>query len=611
MRRAFRSNVRLAVFAGATGAGALILPISSLAAIPPSGKVAKQRITVAELLAGRQPKSLTVNSRFAAPARAERALSPFIGTLRLGNVKIRTITTAKKGFPSAHQLGKDASIFPDVSLSFFTRGSGLVPTTQDVIRNGVLKSTKSFWDVIVQPGAVWSQRGDHGWSRASFPFALVNSIEGETHNGIALFAYRGHRVTDLRFQIVQETAPYLIADYFSGWGAAPTRYATLTKAQRQAIPVLSARYARSVRMQYPTKPWSALKAKVGAKLLSGFNEAPRTSTSILQDALLVKGTLYRTACPTSAGSMPYCDNVRYGVWSVTKSAVLAMGLFRLAEKYGDSIMDEPIATYVPQARTPSWSDVTFRDLSLMASGHGATTADPTCYLCDYSRWYVARSEKQKTTEALNYPRFAEPGTVYNYRDQDAYLLGVAEESLLRAKAGARASLVSMLQNEVYAPIGIQYLPNNRTVDPKGPGHTMGAYGYYPTLDDLAKLGTLISNHGASHGKQILSAGLVGALLGSPTPPAGSILQSPLLPSGKPNEVGPLYYLSDFHMQPVAGAAGCTVYVPVMDGWGGDLAAPLPNGTVGIRIANELNGGTYWDSAVGMAKVSDKLSRICR
>ena len=77
---------------------------------------------------------------------------------------------------------------------------------------------RSYWDIIVQPGRVWSEPQDGGWSRAGFPFALVNSLEGETHNGLATFLYKDGRVSNPRFQIVQQTAPFYVKDDFVAAG---------------------------------------------------------------------------------------------------------------------------------------------------------------------------------------------------------------------------------------------------------------------------------------------------------------------------------------------------------------------------------------------------------
>jgi hypothetical protein len=146
-------------------------------------------------------------------------------TLKLAGAVMGVRSTAHR-FIADPVGGKDTRFFPNVSITFFTAGSKLVPTTQNVIRNGVLSGSRSYWDIIVEPGRVWTQANDHGWHRASFPFALVNSIEGETHTGVALFLYRGSSVSSVRFQVVQETAPFDVPQYFTAWG---TSAATLTR----------------------------------------------------------------------------------------------------------------------------------------------------------------------------------------------------------------------------------------------------------------------------------------------------------------------------------------------------------------------------------------------
>ena len=356
--------------------------------------------------------------------------------------------------------------------------------------------------------------GRQGWHRASFPFALVNSIEGGAHTGIGLFAYRDDRVSGLRFQIVQMTAPF-------------GRPRVLQRLGRRTGVVLAGRvegtdgprriHRMSEAARLPVRPWSALEGYADP---SG---APRLRVvpGRLGAAAVVDGTLYRDDFPTAAGPFPYSDATRWGVWSVTKSAMLNVALLRLAQKYGREILDDPIARYVPAARQPAWDDVTFSDLANMASGHGPAD-DNTSYLADYARWYLAPSAEEKTTQALDYPRFAEPGTLYNYRDQDAYLLGVAEQVLLRHHEGEVADLAAMLRDEVYRPIGIHHVPTNTTLEPGADsaydqGRPMLAYGYYPTFDDLAKIAVLYQHHGACDGQQILERLPGDDLLSRPAP----------------------------------------------------------------------------------------------
>jgi hypothetical protein len=562
---------------------------------PPGGTVSQAPITLDRLTSGETPTGLTTNSRFAPPDDASPA-PPFEGTLHLGGAAMGLISDAPRGQISNPVHGKDTTFFPDVDLSFFTDRQQLVPVTQDVIRNGVLADTRSYWDIIVQPGHVWTQPGDEGWHRASFPFALVNSMEGGTHTGIGMFAYRGTQVSALRFQIVQMTAPYDVVEYFSAWGVSP---ASFTHGVEGAVRLRELhRMCEAAHM--PVRPWSELKRYADPSTVDAFESYP----DVIGAAAVVSGTLYRSDCPTSAGPFPFGDASRWGVWSVTKSAMLNLALLRLAQKYGRWIMDGPVARYVPAARQPGWHDVTLSDLANMASGHGPAD-DPTTYLADYSRWYLAPSEHEKTTQALDYSRFAEPGTLYNYRDQDAYLLGVAEEALLMDREGKDASLAAMLRDEVYRPIGIYYAPTNTTVEPGADsphdhGHMMLAYGYYPNFDDLAKIAALYQNHGARNGQQILERSLVDDLLSQPTPSPRAL---PVTDDRSH------WYLTGWQLQRIHSDAGCTSYVPQMKGWGGNTVTVLPGNVTLIRMRNSQEDDPR-NPQVEINALADQLAPLC-
>ncbi len=196
----------------------------------------------------------------------------------------------------------------------------------------------------------------------------------------------------------------------------------------------------------------------------------------------------------------------------------------------------------------------------MASGHGATAENPTCYLCDYDRWYLAPSKAKKLAQSLEYPLAWTPGTKHNYRDKDAFLLGVALEEYLRSKEGPDASLWAMLEREVYGPIGISEAPVIRTVEADGaPGHPMVVYGFLPTLDDLAKIGLLYQRHGEWRGRQILHRELVESLLPKPAPPARA------LPKGEDGPFGATFYHLNWHIEPFEARDGCRVYLLKMQG----------------------------------------------
>ena len=570
--------------------GPVAAPPGASAATPPGGTVSTDPISKADLLSGARPEGLTHNDRFAPGARAGRAPA-FHGKLRLAGTAMGVLSDAADGTVTNPVGGKDTTFFPDVSLRFFTAGRHLVPTSQAVIRNGSRAGTRSYWDVLVQPGRVWHRPGDGRWHRASFPFALVNSIEGETHNGIALFLYRGQRVSPVRFQVVQQTSPFNVPEYFSAWGTSAATY----EPGVSRLPALRREFRAAQHDQLPVRPWRALRRFADREALRAYNTYP----DVVQSAAVVDGHLYRTQCPTAAGPLPYCDSVRYGVWSVAKSAVLNVALLRLAQKYGTDVLDRRIARYVPGAAARrGWRDVTFGDLANMASGHGAA-GDGTCYLCDYDRWYLAPTAAEKTAEALDYPRFVEPGTLHNYRDQDAWLLFVAESNLLKAHEGPDADLWDMLRREVYRPIGIWAAPTNRTLEGRGPGMPLGIFGHYPTLDDLAKIAALYEHRGAWGGEQVLDRTLVNRLLPRATMPPG-------LPADDRAE---RVYLYNWHVMRIQPSATCTRYVPQMRGWGGNTVTLLPGHRTLIRIRNNWVGDSD-DPQTTLNRLAADIAPVC-
>ena len=611
---------------------AAILPAEGAgAATPPAGDVSDAAITARDLLTGATASGLTRNDRFVPSRWAKPARQQFNGTLQFDGVTMQVLSDAPGQGISNPVLGKDTTFFPDVAIEFFIVDGRLVPTTQDVIRNGILPGTRSYWDIIVQPGRVWSEPGDRGWNRASFPFALVNSIEGETHMGIALFLYRGNQVSPVRFQIVQMTSPYYVPEYFTAWGTSGARYKRAgpdddkqCKPSRNATVMVQGGHdgdcdngddydrdhhrghgdqrVRDFRAEQaarlPVREWSDLERWVAPETLDDFT----SYSDVFQSAVVRDGVLYRTDCPTGAGPFPYCDDVRYGVWSVTKSAMMNVALLRLAQKYGTDFLDDPIAEYLPTT-DPDWQDVTFGDMANMASGHGPA-GDPTCYLCDYDRWYVALSEQEKTAEALDYPSdlptLGPPGTVFNYRDQDAYLLGAALDGLVKFHEGPKATVWKLIRNEVYRPLGIFHAPTNSTVEPDGSaGQPLMAYGYYATLDDLAKISRLFQNGGKWKGKQILHPALVAHYQPQVTPPAGA-----LPASGD----GSTYYFTNWWINRLQSDEGCTRYLASMEGWGGISVMLAPEKTVVMRLRN------LWvdtpDPEASFNALTDELTMVC-
>lgn len=573
---------------------------------PAIADTARQMLSADELRSTIAPTGLVDNRWFMPAEGAAAAKHDFTGTLALQELEMGT-DPAK--FSSREVLGKDPKIFPAVSIAFFTDNDDLVPVSQDVIRYGSTIEGRSYWDIIVQPGRVWSESGDGGWSRASFPFALVHSVDGETHIGLATFLYNGTDVSNVRFQIVQQTAPSFVVDYFKAWGQVSARY---EPGNMDNLDMLKAAYALERANLHPIKSWDELAAEVGADKLRNF-ESYMDQDEVLVSGLVFKGTLYLKPCKSAAGPMPYCDRMRFGVWSITKSAASAVALLRLAEKHGPEVFDAKITDYVTiTASHQGWDEVTFGDALDMATGvgFGSVRNNPNIILDGYLEsnnyaWYEARSEEAKLTEAFKSPDLPwGPGEAARYRDQDTFVLGVAMDRLLKSKEGPAADIWSMLVNEVYRPIGIAHGPTNRTIEADGrQGQPIMAFGLYATLGDLAKIAQLYHARGQHNGVQILHAGKIDELLYGPLERG--------LPTGYQNQFGRTRYFRSFWNVFFYSHEGCRFYIPEMHGWGGNIVSLMPDNLTGIRLAkNWVESRWVYDTA-GMMAVGDRLGRFCQ
>ncbi len=564
-------------------------------------------ISTADLLSPAGSGGVTANRAFTPGSAAMPAHTPFLGTLRLTETKM---TTQPAAISPRTVMGRNPQLFPAVAISFFTDGGDLVPFTQEVIRSGSIHKGRSYWDIIVQPGRVWSEPEDGGWSRAGFPFALVNSIEGETHNGLATFLYKDGQVSQLRFQIVQQTAPFYIKDHFVAAGSVQASFAPVAADHLSA---LQQDYEADRADAVPIGSWDELTTKVGSAKLANFDGNMRASDIVLS-GLDYRGTFYLKRCQSAGGELPWCDRARFGVWSATKALANETALLRLAEKFGPAVFAMKIADYVPEAaRHDGWRNVRFEDAINMATGigNGSSQRQPNDaadgYLdASYSNWYEARSTQEKLAALLKdgavYPWG--PGQVTRYRDQDMFILGVAMDRFLKSKEGPAADIWSMLAREVFAPIGIHQAPTNRTIEADGStGQPLMAYGYYPTISDMVLIARLYQNGGKHGDQQILYAARVRELLAGPKPRG--------LPTGEQLPDGETTYSNAFWVTSYAASRDCRLFYPRMIGWGGNIVALMPAGLTGIRLAK--SGATTDNAEVdthGMAQVVNALSTFC-
>lgn len=543
------------------------------------------------MLVRRQHELPAPNDYFRPPPDTGAA-PEFSGLLHIAQSPLET----RPRLESPKIAGRDARLFPRIALGFVTIGDVLVPLQRgQIVPEHRPGETASYWSIIPQFGRIWRDPDEEGtWSRAAFPLMLVGDTENHSHQGVATFRYKGREVGELELQFVQQTAPYLLRQHFIAWGRARTKFAPL--AAREAAVQRDSAQAELAR-RLPQRPWADLIRESPPGSLEGFGGPVREQWRVLA-ALVRDGTIYHQESSTSCGNYAYPLEMRFGVRSVMKSIGAPLALLRLAQVCGPYVLTLRIGDFVA-GLDPKYRAVRFVDAANMATGFGGTGTwkthpnDPLDgYLeGDYDAWYNAPSHREKLRQIRRslrpYPW--EPGTVMRYRDQDFYLLGAAIDRFVKAMRGPGADVWDMLRTEVLEPIGIAHAPVVRTREARGRrGIPWLNAGYYPTLDDLAKIALLYQSRGAYDGEQILHRGLTEDLLAAreALPKRGDLSLRAKGSAGANAEEGELYRMG-FHFRPYVGARGRRYYLPTMWGAGESEVILYPNGLVSIVIAKAL------------------------
>ena len=134
------------------------------------GNVNRSVLPYGELFSNAAPAS-PVDDRagFAAPASAAAPSQTFEGTLTLSKPtssgSFRLLRDDEKIDTGTDSSWRHLASF---SFQFVQNGSYLIP-----VRQGLVITGSSLWNYIVDPGRAWQEDGDHGYMRASVPFALV------------------------------------------------------------------------------------------------------------------------------------------------------------------------------------------------------------------------------------------------------------------------------------------------------------------------------------------------------------------------------------------------------------------------------------------------------
>jgi hypothetical protein len=581
-----------------------------------NGTVNRALVTYTDLTTTQSPPAPVDDSAFALPSTAAMPRHEFEGSLSLRN------TATAGGFSNVTGCESGCGQhLPPVSISFVQNGSYLIPAVQGLVVTG-----DTYYNYIVSPGRAWTENSDNGWSRASFPFALIDRNQNCVHQGVMMFLFNARSVSTVRYQITHETCEL---NQWNMWGQLGATY------KPRPVPhdlVLKNAEAAQVGSQMRIKPLSALAAdypKAGLDLSafgSGITGSAMSAYGVVYKGVnyVADGTSPNAGCQTRYGTYAYCHEMELPSYSTAKSAFAGLSMALLRKLYGSSIPNRLLKSYVPEmASSSNWNSapVTFQDAANMATGNydsqlyesdedGATT---TRFL-DAEPYGTATSGKMGY--ALDYPNHGDEGYTWVYHTIDHFLLTQAETGFLQSRQGKGADLFHTMVNDVYRPIQLNAdtLTTERTDNASAQGSNpttgrpFGAYGLFWTVDDVAKLATLFQNGGDLHGTQLVDRHLMLAAMQRLSSDAGVAAASSNFGLNGDGTVaaGGYRYSNGLWAYPTTSeVSGCALRIPFMSGFGGITVAMMPNGATYYYFsdANQFS----WANTIAEL---NKLSPMC-
>jgi hypothetical protein len=279
-------------------------------------------------------------SFYAKPAWAGEAAHGFSGSLSFSDAELT--------FPIERDFYYDGeNVFPGFTVDMVSHDGELIPLQRDIIITR--HQSDSLWDVFVGAGAVWQEKGDGEWSRASFPLSLRDRYIGQVRNCVATFLSTPDAASNVYVQCSQETADHADGQLGDMRAMLPAAYEPQAYAEAdQAIES----HIQTTADRLPVRSLGDIDQD--GEIADYFDRSLLTNASTSIGAVVVDEELYANPAGTRHGPYPYPSEMRHGVYSVTKSMAGALSLLYLAERYGEGIFDELISDHVPAlARHPA------------------------------------------------------------------------------------------------------------------------------------------------------------------------------------------------------------------------------------------------------------------
>ena len=189
-------------------------------------------------------------------------------------------------------------------------------------------------------------------------------------------------------------------------------------------------------------------------------------------------------------------DIRRDVFSVSKTVTsLAIGML---ETDGALNLDDPVLTHLPEladTAAPGSEKITVAHLLRMTAGNAYRWADDDAdHPGDPARDFLAT------------PLTAEPGTDYNYRGANTYVLGRIVHSI------SGRDLRDFLLPRLFAPLGIRNPQWNRCPL----GFPLGAIGLQLRTSEITRIAQLLLHEGTHDGQRLVPPGYIARMTADTT-----------------------------------------------------------------------------------------------
>lgn len=560
------------------------------------GNVSRSTVTYSNLTGSTGNGSLVDFDGFSLPTGAANPSNTFEGTLSFNGIQRGW---AEVYDPYFYDTLSGVKQLPDFDYKFIQHGTHIIPQTRGLIESA---TTLGEWDLILEPGRVWDEESDSGYSRASIPFALVEYNQNCTHNGALTFLFNdAGDISNVQYQITSETCAYY---QFNMYGRLSASYSQESLSGSAA---LKSSYETEVSSRMTTKAISALATDYPSSGINVNNIASDQDS----DDLSLFGVVYNNihyvgGCETRYGTYPFCDVMSLPSYSTAKSTVGALSLMRLEQKYAgakDTIVKDNVSECSDNSK---WGSVTLENALDMATGNydaSSYESDEVDYAVD---WLYSNTHSEKVDISCNfYDHKENAGQTWVYHSSDTYLVGLGVNNYLQSKEGSSSEFFTdMLVNDVFSPLGLSPSMSKtiRTRDTESAAAT--ALGLFYHRDDVVKLANMLNNdNGMINGTQILDADMVSATLqrdasdrGLPTDPTESTSTS---------NYNNGFWSYDLSASSVMDSCSNQTWIPYMSGYGGIGVQMLPNGMTYYFFSDGFD-----HSFTTTMNELDKVSTIC-